>query len=188
MNMSELPDIPESALIQIPVLENQFAVINYVYLKDGYFAPVSGGEKKLDQDCMTAILADRLEIAPMNGNGNGNTPIGGLFQEIPLFFFNETGWLQSSNGFYFVDPYAMRGKIHGRKYLIAVNPDNKMYLWQDGRVEFLIKENHTFHSGIETVEMQDQEFIDMGPYYLMRTMLDGILSDKKLHDSLTDGD
>ncbi len=186
MNLSQLPAIPEEALIQIPVLQRKFTVVNYVYLvedEDNYFAPVPGEEKTLEHDHLTALLAEKLP--PGFGQSNGSVAIATLLEEIPHFYLEEENWRNARHGFWFLDPFALRGKINERIYLLAVNPKNKIYLWQDGRVEFLLKHDHSFHSGIELKDLANQEIIDMGPYYLMRTLLDGIVSDKKLHRRLT---
>ncbi len=182
MKIYNLSDIPGEALIQIPVVQKEVVPINYRYLPSGYFAPIPGKPIALQTDVITAVLVDLL---PVNLQNNIEvTPAVEIFKEIPLFFYNETGWVASSNGFYFIDPHAIRGKINGRKYLLAVNEKNRIYLWQNGLVEFLIKENHTLHTGIEKIEMQDETFIEMGPYYLMRLLLDGIMSDSSLHRRL----
>jgi hypothetical protein len=185
LKIYDLADIPGEALIQIPVMEKEVVPINYRYLPDGYFAPIPGKPIALQTDVITAVLADLL---PANlQNSIEATPAADIFKEIPLFFFDETGWVASDNGFYFIDPHAIRGKINGHKYLLAVNDKNRIYLWQNGLVEFLMKENHTLHSGIEKTELAEETFIEMGPYYLMRLLLDGVMSDPSLHRRLIGG-
>ncbi len=182
MTQNDLPDIPDDALISIPVLQKHLKRVSYIYLEDGYFAPLPGEELTLPHDHIAAILADKCPVSFLS-NGE-SSDLDAFFTEIPCFYLSEAGWRQAKSGFWFVDPFALRGKVGSKTYLLAVNPDTKMYLWQNGRVEFLLREDHAFHSGIEMTELADKEIIEMGPYYLMRTLLDGVLSDSKLHKLL----
>ena len=177
-----LGKIPHNALVQIPVLEQELNIVSYMYLEGGFFAPLPGEIKHLPHDHLTIVLADRLPKAQLPTDGAPAEAV--LFQEIPRFFDNEAGWVDTDEGFYFVDPHAIRGKIRGKKCLLAVNVQTEIYLWQNSQVEFLLRPDHSLHSGIETAELAHQSVIEMGPYYLMRTLLDGILSMKDIHKQL----
>ena len=47
MTHIDLPDIPDDALVKIPVLQKHLKRISYIYLEDGYFAPLPAEEMTL---------------------------------------------------------------------------------------------------------------------------------------------
>lgn len=172
-----LPVCPNAANFSIPAGEMQIPQTNFRYSSEGDFTPVGSGEFALEQKFQIANLADFC-----NECGDCDTYCpehGGPFIEKPRFFFSEASYqrFKTYDGFYFPDPNSLKGRIAGKEYLLAFNPDNKIYLWKNGAVEFLLRADHRLVSGINFVELREGEEIDMQPYYTMRVLLDGILSD-----------
>ena len=180
-----LPVCPNGANFSIPAGARSEATFNYRYDQSGYFVPEQGEDFVLEKPAQIANLADFC-----NECGDCDTycpEYGGPFIEKPRFFFSKASYEQFSkyDGFYFVDPHCIRGRMGGKEYLLAINPDTRVYLWQEiGRIEFLLKENHNFISGINLCELPDRELIDMRPYYHMRVLLDGILKDPDAYTSV----
>ncbi len=179
-----LPVCPNAANFSIPTGEQTTTMMNFLYSSEGYFIPLPGEEFVLEQKFQIANLADFC-----NECGDCDTycpEYGGPFIEKPRFFFSEDSYKQfnSYDGFYFIDPYCLKGRIKAKEYLLAFNPNTKVYLWQNGQVEFLLKEDHTLVTGIEMKEMADHAIIDMQPYYTMRTLLDGVLNDPQAYTSV----
>jgi putative selenate reductase len=179
-----LPVCPNAANFSIPGGAQKTTMINFLYSNEGYFIPLPGGEFELKQKFQIANLADFC-----NECGDCDTycpEYGGPFIAKPRFFFSEATYRQFQNydGFYFFDPFCLKGRINGKEYLLAFNPNTRVYLWQNGQVEFLLKEDHTLVSGIETAELPEHVIIDMQPYYTMRTLLDGVLSDPQAYTSV----
>lgn len=179
-----LPVCPNGANFSIPSGKQKATMINFLYSNEGYFIPLPGEEFELEQDAQIANLADFC-----NECGDCDTycpEYGGPFIEKPRFFFSEDSYKQFSthDGFYFVDPYCLKGRLKGKEYLLAYNPNTDVFLFQNGQVEFLLKTDHTLISGIEMVEMKDHAIIDMEPYYTMRTLLEGMLNDPQAYTSV----
>lgn len=179
-----LPVCPNAANFSIPTGQTEVGTHNFRYTEEGDFLPVTAADFVLKQKFQIANLADFC-----NECGDCDTycpEYGGPFIEKPRFFFNENSYAQFKNydGFYFPDPHCLKGRIDQKEYLLVYNPDNKMYLWKDGGVEFLLNAENRLVSGINFVELKDGEEIDMRPYYIMRTLLDGILNDPHNYPAL----
>lgn len=172
-----LPVCPNAANFSIPTGEIQIPQTNFQYSEQGDFTPVESREFALKQKFQIANLADFC-----NECGDCDTYCpehGGPFIEKPRFFFSEASYqrFNSYDGFYFPDSNSLKGRIAGKEYLLAFNPDTQIYLWKNGAVEFLLAADHRLVSGINFIELKQGEEIDMQPYYTMRVLLDGILSD-----------
>lgn len=180
-----LPVCPNASNFSIPAGEMTLATFNYRYSREGYFIPEQGKDFVLTKKAQIANIADFC-----NECGDCDTycpEYGGPFIEKPRFFTSKASYTEfpTYDGFFFRDPHCIQGRIKGKEYLLAVNPDTKVYLWQEmGRIEFLFDKNHDFISGVNLTELDDQTFIDMQPYYAMRVLLDGILDDPDTYTSV----
>jgi putative selenate reductase len=172
-----LPVCPNAANFSIPTGQVEIPTQNFRYSEEGDFLPVEAADFVLEQKFQIANLADFC-----NECGDCDTycpEYGGPFIEKPRFFFSEESYQQFKNydGFYFPDPHCLQGRINQKEYLLAFNPDNNVYLWKDGGVEFLLNAENRLVSGINYVELKEGDEIDMRSYHIMRTLLDGILND-----------
>lgn len=172
-----LPVCPNAANFSIPTGQVEIPTQNFRYSGEGDFLPEPAADFVLKQKFQIANLADFC-----NECGDCDTycpEYGGPFIEKPRFFFTEESYQQFKDydGFYFPDPHCLQGRINQKEYLLAFNPDNKVYLWKDGGVEFLLNAENRLVSGINFVELKEGDEVDMRPYYIMRTLLDGILND-----------
>ncbi len=178
-----LPVCPNAANFAIPGEARSLPITNFRY-QDGSFIPIDDGDFTLEKKAQIANLADFC-----NECGNCDTYCpehGGPYVEKPRFFFSEDSYRRFSNydGFYFPDPNTLKGRIDGTEYLLSFNPSQHVYLWQSPLVEFLIDSAHRFISGMERARIAEQQVIEMKPYYIMRTLLDGILNDPAAYTSV----
>jgi putative selenate reductase len=179
-----LPVCPNAANFSIPTGQMEITHHNFRYSQDGDFLPVATADFVLQQKFQIANLADFC-----NECGDCDTycpEYGGPFIEKPRFFSSESSYLKFKeyDGFFFPDSFCLKGRIDKNEYLLVFNPENKMYLWKDGGIELLLNTENRLVSGINFVELEEGDEIDMRPYYIMRTLLDGILNDPQNYPAL----
>ncbi|HEX9653624.1 MAG TPA: hypothetical protein VGA99_07930, partial [bacterium] len=101
---------------------------------------------------------------------------GGPFIEKPRFFFSETSYRKFAkyDGFYFPMPDSMIGRIRQREYMLLYDERKNQYLWRSDDAEFLLDSENRFVAGIALRGLPGEVEFDMTPFYIMRTLFDGI--------------
>ncbi len=170
-----LPVCPNAANFSIPTGTINLETQNYKYV-GGRFEAVSTENfilSKLDQ------IANLADFCNECGDCDTYCPeYGGPFIEKPRFFFSEASYLKFENldGFYFSTPDTMIGRIQQREYFLLFDEKKKQYCWRNGAAEFWLDAENRFIAGIPLNGLIDGAEIDMMPFYIMRTLFDGIHS------------
>lgn len=168
-----LPVCPNAANFSIPTGAVNLQTQNYKYVGER-FEVVPAENFILNKVDQIANLADFC-----NECGDCDTycpEYGGPFIEKPRFFFSETSYRKFENydGFYFPMPDSMIGRIQQREYLLMYDDEKKQYLWRNDNVEFLLDSENRFVTGMALNGLRSEVEIDMRPFYIMRTLFDGI--------------
>ena len=101
---------------------------------------------------------------------------GGPFIEKPRFFSSEESYKKHHeyDGFYFPTHSSMTGRIHRKEYFLTHMPKKEQYLWCDSEMEILLDAENRFLSGRVLNGLVAEAKIDMRPFYIMRTLFDGM--------------
>jgi putative selenate reductase len=144
-------------------------------ISNGDFIPVEGENFVLGKENQIANLADFC-------NECGDCDIycpeyGGPFIEKPRFFFSRFTYEKYSNydGFYFRSPFVLTGRIESKEYYLSFDPEKKEYLWRSGEVKLILGADNKLKMGKPLVSLNNQARINMSAYYIMKTLLDGIM-------------
>jgi putative selenate reductase len=170
-----LPVCPNGANFSIPTGAVELTMTDYI-VRSGDFIPVAGGEFVLEKENQIANLADFC-----NECGECDTycpEFGGPFIEKPRFFFTQSTYEKYGeyDGFFLPTPFALTGRIESKEYHLSFNTEKKEYLWRSGEVELILDADNKLQRGKPLVSLEDQARIHMSAYYIMKTLLDGILA------------
>lgn len=168
-----LPVCPNAANFSIPTGKSDMAITNYRVV-DGQLQPVNGGRFVLQKENQIANLADFC-----NECGDCDTycpEYGGPFIEKPRFFFSEKSYRKYGeyDGFYFPTPESLKGRIGGKEYFLTFDPKKEKYIWRNAKIELHLDSENHFLDGKILNGIVDGEEIDVRPFYVMRTLFDGI--------------
>ena len=174
-----LPVCPNAANFSIHTGQKAIR-INDLKIVNGNFKPVSGGEFILKMKDQIANLADFC-----NECGDCDTycpEYGGPFIEKPRFFFHRSTYerYKKYDGFYFPQPDTLRGRIAGIEYTLNWNEELQKYTWITPEVEIDLDIDNNFISGRKINSLNAVAEIKMKNYYIMRTLLDGLMNN---HDN-----
>lgn len=168
-----LPVCPNAANFSIPTGKINVPMTNYEF-QDGEITPINGHQFVLDKKNQIANLADFC-----NECGDCDTycpEYGGPFIEKPRFFFTEKSFhkYHRYDGFYFPTAHSMRGRIEGHEYFLDFDSDKKQFLWQSSAFELCLDSDNQLVSGRALNGLSTTREINMRPFYIMRTLFDGI--------------
>lgn len=171
-----LPVCPNAANFSIPTGKVEVTMTDY-QINNGDFIPIQGEKFMLEKENQIANLADFC-------NECGDCDIycpeyGGPFIEKPRFFFTQSTYEKYNNydGFYFPNPFTLKGRIESKEYNLSFNSEKKEYFWQSSEVELILDTDNILQKGKPLVSLEDQARINMSAYYVMKTLLDGIIAD-----------
>ena len=178
-----LPVCPNAANFSIPTGAMRVPMTNLKYVS-GSFEAINGQEFVLTKEHQIANLADFC-----NECGDCDTycpEFGGPFIEKPRFFFSKSSYKTHNeyDGFYFPTPNSMTGRIQKREYFLSRAPEKGEYLWRDSDVEITLDAENQFLSGRALNGLANETEIDMKPFYIMRTLFDGIVSSQESYWSV----
>jgi ferredoxin len=168
-----LPVCPNAANFAIPTGTADLPTQNYKYI-GGRFETIPAENfvlRKLDQ------IANLADFCNECGDCDTYCPEhGGPFIEKPRFFFSEASYrkFEKYDGFYFPMVDSMIGRIQQQEYLLLYDEKKRQYLWRSDNVEFLFDAENRFIAGVALNGLHDGVEIDLGPFYIMRTLFDGI--------------
>jgi len=170
-----LPVCPNAANFSIPTRTAELTMTDY-QLINGDFIPVEGEKFVLEKENQIANLADFC-----NECGDCDTycpEYGGPFIEKPRFFFTQSTYEKYSDydGFYFPNSFALKGHIESKEYYLSYDTEKKEYLWRSNEVELILDADNSLIKGKPLISLNDQTRINMNAYYIMKTLLDGIIS------------
>ena len=152
--------------------------------RDGGFETVGQEAFVLEKSHQIANLADFC-----NECGNCDTYCpehGGPFIEKPRFFFSEGSYTRHSDldGFYFPAPQELVGRITGQEYRLRFDADQQEYHWHSAAAELVLDSGNRVRSGKISATQPESVEIDLEPFYIMRTLLDGMLSEAENYPAI----
>ncbi|MBF0277551.1 MAG: glutamate synthase [SAR324 cluster bacterium] len=169
-----LPVCPNAANFYIAVGAASTATTNFK-IEQGSLLPIPGNDFVLKQKTQIANLADFCNEC---GDCDPYCPEnGGPYQEKPRFFFNQTTYdtYPDHDGFYFPNPNSLQGRFQGKEYLLSFDTQAETYKWQSDEVDMTLDhENHLLQGETNKI-LKDQSIIDMNPFYVMKSLLHGII-------------
>ena len=170
-----LPVCPNAANFSIPTGTLELTLTDYE-ISNGNFIPVEGEKFVLEKEKQIANLADFC-----NECGDCDTycpEYGGPFIEKPRFFFSQFTYEKYDNydGFYFPTPFSLAGRIESKEYHLSFDPEKKEYVWRSDEVELILDTGNKLKMGKSLVSLDDQARISMNAYYVMRSLLDGVIA------------
>ncbi len=170
-----IPVCPNAANFSIPTVTVNIQMTNYKLI-ERRFEPIGGESFILNRKNQIANIADFC-----NECGDCDTycpEYGGPFIEKPRFFFSEESYSKFNeyDGFYFPTPFSLTGRINKTEYKLSFDVDMKEYIWCDSDVEIVIDSENQILSGKSIIDQSNSIEIDMIAFYIMRTLLDGILN------------
>jgi putative selenate reductase len=165
-----LPVCPNGANFSIATGKVELIMTNY-QIKNGAFIQVQGEKFVLEKENQIANLADFC-----NECGDCDTycpEYGGPFIEKPRFFFTQSTYEKYSDydGFYFSNPFALKGRIDSNEYYLSFNSEKKEYLWISNEVELILDTDNRLQKGKLLVSLEEQTQINMNAYYIMKALL-----------------
>ncbi len=141
------------------------------------------GQFELKKEYQIANIADLC-----NECGNCDTccpEYGAPYIEKPRFFLNEDRYLKFDNydGFYFSDPFTLKGRIAGCEYVLSRDKDGLKYCWQCEN--FLVELNEQNVMLRKEIKQDSRTFIiNMHHYFIFRVLLDNIVKDSNSYASV----
>lgn len=178
-----LPVCPTAANFSIRTGAKKFRTINY-RSEDDELIPVQGEDFVLEQEHQIANLADFC-----NECGNCDTycpELGGPFIAKPRFFWSRATYEKCAgdNGFYFSSPTMMIGRINGQEYQLAYQVDRQEYTFRSHQIELRLDQHDQRLASKRLAGTQKSAYIDMRPYYIMRTLMEGLLADQHAYPAI----
>jgi putative selenate reductase len=167
-----LPVCPNAANFSIPTAAVNIPTQNYKYVGRQFEAVPAENFvlTKLDQ------IANLADFCNECGDCDTYCPEhGGPFIEKPRFFFSEASYrrFQKYDGFYFPRPNSMVGRIQRQEYSLVYD-ETKGYIWRTGSAEFVFNRESRLVSAAALNGLSSGVEIDTKPFYIMRTLFDGI--------------
>ena len=162
---------PNAANFSIPIGEFSTPQIDFK-LDNGQYIAVENGVFSLNKDTQIANMADFC-----NECGDCDTYCpehGGPYIEKPRFFSSQASYqeFKTHDGFYFPEPNSLQGRIASEEYYLAYKPDKEQYIWKSAELELTIDENNKL---IDEQSSASKDYIDMKNYYVMKTLLKGLI-------------
>ncbi len=168
-----LPVCPNAANFSIPVGTVDLPLTRYLFA-GGTLQAVNGEQFALNKKNQIANLADFC-----NECGDCDTycpEFGGPFIEKPRFFFSQESYrrFHEHDGFVFPKPSLMRGRVSGREYSLEKRQRTGDFIWRSQDVELQLSRDGTLQAWKFLQRLDEGTIIDTKPYYIMRTLFDGI--------------
>jgi putative selenate reductase len=178
-----LPVCPNAANFSIPTGMVELAMTDY-QISNSEFIPVQGEKYILEKENQIANLADFC-----NECGDCDTycpEYGGPFIEKPRFFSSQFTYekYDSYDGFYFPTPFALTGRIESKEYHLSFDPAKKEYVWRSDEMELILDADNKLKMGKSRLSLKDQARISMNAYYIMKTLLEGIIANPNDYPSV----
>ncbi len=169
-----LPVCPNAANFTIPSVPQEKQIANYKL--EGNKLVASGQTAfVIEKAHQIATLADWC-----NECGDCDTycpEYGGPYIEKPRFFFSEQTYRQfrDYDGYYFPEPYALKGRLDGKEYELRYDDAQHHYIWQYDGLQIILDENDELKGWQLSQSVNINKSIDMEPYHIFKTVLRGFL-------------
>ena len=181
-----LPVCPNAANFSIPTGAKTLRMIHY-RVEGDEFLPIPGEDFVLKKEYQIANLADFC-----NECGDCDTycpEYGGPFIAKPRFFGSRATYEKFAGyeGFYFPSPLTMIGRIEGQEFQLACDVERREYTFRSSKIELKLDQHDQRLASKRIAGTQKSDYIDMRPYYIMRTLMEGLLADREAYPAIISG-